>query len=139
MQNKKVLFAFDMRIDKKILKLLVYDDDSLQDLIGRFSKAANLSERFHDKIKEKLEKQLEKLLVKQNCSGKIKEKIEEFLYESKVVIIGVSETEAYEPKIEKTPLRMLDETFNQSASKRHSIIGNQIPVISKYLSKEIYV
>jgi hypothetical protein len=29
MQNKKVLFAFDMRIEKKILKLHVYDDDSL--------------------------------------------------------------------------------------------------------------
>lgn len=142
MQNKKVLFAFDMRIDKKILELHVYDDDSLQDLIGRFSKAANLNERFHEKIKEKLERQLEKLLVKQNCSGKIKEKIEEFLYESKIVIIGVSETEVYEPKVEQTqqtPLRMLDETFNQSASKKHSFINNQAPVISKYLSKEIYV
>lgn len=76
MHNKKVLFAFDMRIDKKILKLHVYDDDSLQDLIARFSRATNLNERFHEKIKEKLERQLEKFLVKQNCSGKVKEKIE---------------------------------------------------------------
>ena len=128
-----------MRIDQKILKLHIYDDDSLHDLIERFSKAANLNERFYDKIKENLEKQLEKLLVKQNCSGKIKEKIEDFLYESKIVIIGVTETEVYEPKVEQIPLRILDEAFNQSASKKHSIICNQAPIISKYLSKEIYV
>lgn len=47
MHYKKALFSFDLRIEKRIIKLQVYDEDSFEDLIRRFSKTANLSPQFH--------------------------------------------------------------------------------------------
>lgn len=43
MNKKKPLFAFDLRIEKQIAKLCVYEDDFLEDVIERFSKLAKLS------------------------------------------------------------------------------------------------
>ena len=90
MQHQQPLFSFSLRIEKKMNKLNIYEDDNLEDVLDRFGKLVKLKRNFQGKIKEKLENQLRRFVSERECSAKVREKIGSFLEESKVVIIGIS-------------------------------------------------
>jgi hypothetical protein len=61
-------------------------------------------------LREKLEGEIRRLLTTRDCSAKVKNKLESLTDESKLVIIGVSETEKQERSLNETPFRILLES-----------------------------
>lgn len=89
------------------MKLNVYEDDSLNDLIKRLSKTVQYKEKYTERLREKLEAEFKKLLRTQECSLKVKGKLESLTEESKLIIIGVSESEKNEQSLNETPFKIL--------------------------------
>jgi hypothetical protein len=111
MENQNgYLFTLELRIRKQIAKLNVYEEDSLNDLILRLSKTVQYKEKYSERLKEKLEGEFKKLLSTQDCSEKVKSKLESLTEESKLIIIGVSETEKNDQSLNETPFKILLES-----------------------------
>lgn len=89
MNTKGALFKMDLRIDKKMIKLKVFEEDSMTDLIERLAKAVTWKQVPKDKVKGRLEDQFRKITGEQAFSHKVKSKIQELLEESKLVIVNV--------------------------------------------------
>jgi len=92
MINKSTLFKLDLRIDKKMVVLKVYEEDTLADLIERLSKAISWKNIAKDKIKSRLEDQFRKILGQSELSPNIKTKLNELIEESKIVIVNIETT-----------------------------------------------
>ena len=75
MNQRTALFKVDLRIDKKMVKLKVQEEDSLTDLIDRLFKAITWKTISKDKIKSRLEDQFRKILTQEELSSKVKTKI----------------------------------------------------------------
>ena len=75
MSLKSTLFKLDLRIDKKMVVLKVYEEDTLADLIDRLSKAITWKNIAKDKIKTRLEDQFRKILSQSELSPKIQTKL----------------------------------------------------------------
>ena len=120
------------------MKLNVYEDDSLNDLIKRLSKTVQYKEKYTERLREKLEVEFKKLLRTQECSLKVKSKLESLTEESKLIIIGVSESEKNEQSLNETPFRMLLETSvnvrkpSVDNAKKQYNYDNGSPLIRKY-------
>lgn len=89
MTNRSSLFTIDLRIDKKIAKLQVYEEDNLSDLIQRLFKLVTWKRMTKEKIKNRLQEQFRKLVSGQNISSNIKNKLNDLLDESKFVVVGL--------------------------------------------------
>lgn len=80
MQNKKsALFSLDLRIEQEIIKLKVYEDDTITDIVNRLFGSTNLKSSSKDKLKAKLEEQFMKIVHKKDLSQVIKNKLESLL------------------------------------------------------------
>lgn len=75
MTTKTVFFKLDLRIDKKMIKLKVYEEDSLNDLIEQLVSAVSWKKISKDKVKNRLEEQLRIIISEQRLSYKVKSKI----------------------------------------------------------------
>ena len=89
MTNRSSLFTIDLRIDKKIAKLQVYEEDNLSDLIQRLLKLVTWKRMTKEKIKNRLQEQFRKLVSGQNISLNTKNKLSDLLDESKFVVVGL--------------------------------------------------
>ncbi len=69
----------DLRIDKEIVKLKVYQEDVLNDLIDRLSDAIHWKQISKDKVKSKLEDQFKKITQVNGISQKAKNKLDSLL------------------------------------------------------------
>ena len=88
-QQKNFLFTMDLRIDKEIVKLKVYEEDLLNDLIDRLTAAIHWKTISKDKVKTKLEDQFKKITLTPGISQKAKNKLESLLEESKFIIVAI--------------------------------------------------
>lgn len=133
------LFTLELRIRKQIVKLNVYEEDSLNDLIKRLSKTVQYKEKYTERLREKLEAEFKKLIRTQECSRKVKSKLESLTEESKLIIIGVSESEKNEQSLNETPFKILLETSSNARKplvdnikKQYNYENNGSPLIRKY-------
>jgi ribosomal protein L25 (general stress protein Ctc) len=110
MQNKKTtLFSLDLRIEQDIIKLKVYEEDALTDIVERFFGSLTLKPSSKDKLKGKLEEQFKKLLQKKELSQVIKNKLESLLDESKIFIMAI-DMDKNDPSPNETPFKILQES-----------------------------
>lgn len=110
MLNKKTsLFSLDLRIEQDIIKLKVYEEDALADIVERLFASLSLKSSSKDKLKNKLEEQFRKILQKKELSQVIKNKLDSLLDESKIVIMAI-DTDRNEPSLNETPFKILQES-----------------------------
>jgi len=63
MLNKKTsLFSLDLRIEQDIIKLKVYEEDAVTDIVDRLFGSLSLKSSSKDKLKSKLEEQFRKIM-----------------------------------------------------------------------------
>lgn len=66
------LFSIDIRIDTNIIKLKVYDQDNLNDLVDRLFPSVTPKSTSKEKLTAKLESQFKKILIKKEISDTVK-------------------------------------------------------------------
>jgi uncharacterized coiled-coil protein SlyX len=112
------LFTLELRVCRQVAKLNVYEEDSLNDLINRLSSTVTYKQKYAERLKEKLEAEFKKLVSTQDCSAKVRDKLQSLTEESKLIIVGISEPEKNEPA-DETPFKILLE--NSANFRKRSV------------------
>ena len=118
-QKRPPLFKLDLRVDKKMIKLKVHEEDFLSDLIQRLQASISWKEIASDKVRLRLEQQFRKIMEQQTLSTQVKDKLNELLEESKVVIVGI-DTGSNNNTFNETPFKILQESLVNLSKDRKS-------------------
>jgi glycosyltransferase A (GT-A) superfamily protein (DUF2064 family) len=108
--KKASLFSLDLRVDKTMVKLKVYEDDSQEELIDRICNIVKTKDNIRDLLKDKLKSSFRKLLSTQKVSDKIQKKLEALLDCDRIVLIGI-DTDKDDANLNETPFKLLQESL----------------------------
>jgi hypothetical protein len=135
------LFTLELRVCRQVTKLNVYEEDSLTDLIARLSSTVTYKEKYADRLKEKLEAEFKKLVSSKDCSAKVRDKLQSLTEETKLIIVGISESEKND-LADETPFKILLENsanFRKRSvdqPKRQFLYEHESPKLTRKYDKD---